>query len=336
MAAVPDEELYAYADRLKDKVVVITGAANGIGREAALQFAKYGAKVVIGDRDVEGGEQTAQAVKAAGGLAVATKCDVTNWDDQVQLFELAIATYGAVDIVVPNAGVTEGVPFDAVKLVDGLPTKPKLTTLDVNLTGVVYSIHLALHYLKLNRVEKDSLKALIMIGSMASWSGIPKAPLYTASKHAVLGIMRAMHLFLQADNIRIGTIHPFFADTNIVPVPIKLLLAGIPKAPVPRIAGAILHAASNPSVESNGSAWLLTDNGPVFQVPKEQFKEGVYEMIDARANRLLKGGQGIAFYFNFVRDIGRIFGKQLAILGVGAILAKLAYNNRDTLTKLSK
>ncbi len=77
-------------------------------------------------------------------------------------------------------------------------------------------------------------------------------------------------------------------DTNIVPVSIKLLLAGIPKAPVPRIAGAILHAASNPSVESNGSAWLLTDNGPVFQVPKEQFKEGVYEMIDARANRLLK------------------------------------------------
>ncbi|KAG9220460.1 hypothetical protein CCMSSC00406_0003916 [Pleurotus cornucopiae] len=263
MAAVPDEKLYAYADRLKDKVVVITGAANGIGKEAALQFAKYGAKVVIGDRDIEGGEQTAQAVKAAGGLAIATKCDVTNWDDQVQLFELAIATYGAVDIVVPNAGVTEGVPFDAVKLVDGLPIKPKLTTLDVNLTGVVYY-------------------------------------------------------------------------TNIVPVPIKLLLAGIPKAPVPRIAGAILHAASNPSVESNGSAWLLTDNGPVFQVPKEQFKEGVYEMIDARANRLLKGGQGIAFYLNFVRDIGRIFGKQLAILGVGAILAKLAYNNRDTLTKLLK
>jgi hypothetical protein len=77
-------------------------------------------------------------------------------------------------------------------------------------------------------------------------------------------------------------------DTAIVPVPIKLLLAGIPLANVPRIAGAIIYAATDPDPETNGSAWLLTDDGPVFMVPREEFKMGVYKMIDDRANAMIK------------------------------------------------
>ncbi|KAJ8517966.1 hypothetical protein ONZ45_g4912 [Pleurotus djamor] len=332
MALVSDEQLYAYSDRVKDKVVVITGAANGIGRETALLFAKYGAKIVIGDRDVEGGEATAQEVRAAGGKSIATKCDVTVFDDQVSLFELAMATFGSVDIVVPNAGVTEMYPFDTVKLSeDGKPLKPKMTTLDVNLTGLLYSVHLAIHYLKLQRPDLESLKALVLIGSMASWAGIPKATLYSASKHAVLGVMRSLEPMLESENIRIGTIHPFFADTNIVPTPVKLFLAGIPKVPVPRIAGAIFHVASNPKPESSGSAWLLPDDGAVFQVPKEEFKEGVYKMIDERANRLQRGAKGAVFYFNLTKDLSRIFAKPLAILGVALFVGQFVYLNREVI-----
>lgn len=76
-------------------------------------------------------------------------------------------------------------------------------------------------------------------------------------------------------------------DTNIVPIPAKLFLAGIPLTPVPRIAGAIFFSATDPSPASNGSAWLLPDNGPVFHVPREEFKMGVYKMIDDRANSLI-------------------------------------------------
>lgn len=68
----------------------------------------------------------------------------------------------------------------------------------------------------------------------------------------------------------------------------KIALAGVPKTTVERIAGAIFYAATDINEESSGSAWLLTDDGPVFQVPKEEFKLGVYGMIDVRVNAILK------------------------------------------------
>jgi hypothetical protein len=74
------------------------------------------------------------------------------------------------------------------------------------------------------------------------------------------------------------------SDTGIVPLPVKIILAGIPKTPVSRVAGAIFYAATDRDEKSNGSAWLLVDDGPVFMVPKEEFKQGVYKMIDDRAN----------------------------------------------------
>ena len=80
----------------------------------------------------------------------------------------------------------------------------------------------------------------------------------------------------------------FFLDTEIVPVSGKMFLSGIPKTPVPRIAGAIFLAATDVDMETSGSAWLLPDDGPVFRVGKEDFKLGVYKMIDERRNSLLK------------------------------------------------
>ena len=137
----------------------------------------------------------------------------------------------------------------------------------------------------------------------ASWQGIPSGELYTGSKHAVLGVMRALHPIAELKGIRVACIHPFFAgaffyvcrsfqanqsvnllDTAIVPIPVKLILAGIPLTPVPRVAGAIFKAATDPDMNTSGSSYLLLDDGPVFRVPKEEFKLGVYKMIDDRAN----------------------------------------------------
>jgi len=330
MTAIPDDKLFEHASRLQDKVVVITGAANGIGRESALRFAAHGAKVVIGDLDVAGAQKTVKDIESAGGKAVSLKCNVTMWEDQIAMFELAISRFGAVDIVVPNAGVSELGSFDAVAIKDGKPIKPDTRTLEVNLNGVLYTTHLALHYLALNRVP-GSLKSLVLIGSMASWSGIPGAAMYTASKHAVLGLMRSLYPRFQLQDMRIACIHPFFADTDIVPIPAKLFLAGIPKTPVPRIAGAVVQAATNPDPETNGCAWLLPDDGPVFMVPREEFKLGVYEMIDKRANALLKGAAGAAYYGRLAGDLVRILGKPILIAGIGAGAAKAAWDNRELL-----
>ncbi|THU96729.1 NAD-binding protein [Dendrothele bispora CBS 962.96] len=307
MSRIPDEDLLKYSNRAKGKVVLITGAANGIGKEAATRFAEAGARVIIGDLNVSGAEKTAGELQAIAGkgTSFARKCDVTNWEDLIGLYDFAIEKFGSVDIVVANAGVSEVGRFIQVDLDSrGKPVKPNLTTVNVNLVGAMYTAHLAQHYLCINREpEGTSLKAIVMIGSMASWLGIPPAPVYTAAKHGVLGVVRSLDPVLAQKNIRINAICPFFADTGIVPIPAKLFLAGIPLVPVPRIASVIFYSATNPDPETSGRAFCLLDDGPAFQVPKEEFKLGVYGMIDQRANALLRGAKGIAHYTRVLKDV---------------------------------
>lgn len=304
MTAIPDDKLFEHADRLKDKVVIITGAANGIGKEAAMRCAAFGAKVVIGDMDVVGAQKTVQDIESLGGQAISLKCDVRNWEHQVAMFDLAMSRFGSVDVVIPNAGVGERGTFLSVTFDKGKPVKPNLKTIEVNLIGVLYTSHLAMHYLTVNRTE-GSLKALVLQGSVASWVSVPFAPLYAASKHAVLGLMRTFASDLESQNIRVGSVHSFFANTGLLPLPLKVILAGIPLTPVPRVAGAIIYAATNPDPAINGSAWTLMDDGPVFMLPKEELKLGVYKVIDERYNSLYKFGKKVRLY-------SMIFNKGLA------------------------
>ncbi|KAH9055809.1 hypothetical protein EDB83DRAFT_1088739 [Lactarius deliciosus] len=312
---ISDDELFAYAERAKGKVVVLTGGANGIGKEVALAFAKYGSKVVIGDMDVSGAEAVVTSITKNGGEAVSTKCNVVNWDDQVALFELAFERYGAVDIVIPNAGINEkeeGVCSGRLTVVNGKPIAPKLTTLDVNLTAVFYTVHLGVHYVKRNRTP-DSWKAIVLLGSVASWVGITGAPQYGASKHGVLGLMRAIDPIVTPDNIRIAAIHPWFADTAILGLPVKLLLAGIPLTPVPRIAGAVFRAATDPDLATSGCPWVLPDDGPVIRVEKEALRAGVYDMLNKRIRRATSLARTIGDWVRLARDLDRIFRPVLVV-----------------------
>ena len=123
---------------------------------------------------------------------------------------------------------------------------------------------------------------------MASWTAVPGAPLYTGSKHAILGIMRsiATTASLLPKPLRLGCVHPFFADTNILSIPVKLALAGIPLTTKERVAGAIFYVATDPAESTNQGSWLLANDGPLYLVSKEEFKFGVYAMIDQRVNGL--------------------------------------------------
>jgi len=328
MSHIPDDQLFSHSARVAGKVVVITGAANGIGKETALRFASYGARIVIGDRDLRNAKVVVEEIKEAGGSAVCMKCDVVNYDDQVDMFEVALKTYGSVDIVIPNAGVSELGSFQKMEFKNGRPIKPVMATIKINLYGALYTAHLGVHYLQQNKKEGD-LKSLVFIGSVASWMGIPAGEMYSGSKHAILGVMRALHPIMELRGIRVACIHPFFADTAIVPTPVKLLLAGIPLTPVPRVAGAIFHAATDPDLSTSGSGYLLLDDGPVFMVRKEDFKEGVYKMIDNRANSaraVLTGVQAWAWFF---RDIWRIGGSTIIGLVIIVALSKVVWDNKD-------
>jgi len=157
---------------------------------------------------------------------------------------------------------------------------------------------------------------MVFLGSMASWQSIPGAPMYSASKHAILGVMRALYMPCLQDGIRVAVIHPWFADTAILPIAVKVFLAGIPLTPVERVAGAIFCAASDPDMGTSGCAWVLPDDGYVIRLEKEQLKEGVYKMLDERVKRISGAAQGVKDTVAVVRDLGRIFRKQAVVLGV--------------------
>jgi len=318
---ITDDQLFIHAQRAKGKVVVITGAASGIGREAALAFAKHGSKVVIGDMNAAGGEAVANAITKEGGKAVSIKCDVTQWDEQVALFELAIARFGSVDIVIPNAGINESeeVCWGNLKFVDGKPARPELLTLKVNMTGVIYTAHLGMYYMKHNR-PPGAWKALVMTGSMASWVGLFTAQQYTMAKHGVLGLMRSLDPVVEGKDIRTACIHPWFTETNIIDIKTKALTLGMPMTPVERVAGAIFRAATDPDPATSGCPWVLPDDGPVLLLKKEVLREGVYEMLNNRVARIQSFSSTLTFWLAVFRDLGSLL-HPLLILGVVVGLA---------------
>ncbi|KAI9456466.1 NAD(P)-binding protein [Russula earlei] len=319
-----DDQLLIYANRVKGKVVVITGGASGIGRESAKLFAKHGSKVVIGDMNAVDGAAVAKAITKEGGEATFIKCDVTNWDEQVAMFERAIERFGTVDIVIPNAGINESeeVCWGNLKFVDGKPAEPQLLTVKVNLIGVLYTTHLAMYYMKLHR-SPGAWKSLVIIGSMASWIGLFAAQQYTASKHAVLGLIRSLDPVVESENIRTACIHPWFTDTNILDWQLRTLVAGIPMTPLERVAGAIFRAATDPDPTTSGCAWLLPDDGPVLLLRKEDMREGVYDVLNKRVRRIMSFRSNVLLWLALFRDIGRVLRPVLVSGGIVGLATAL-------------
>ena len=310
MTTLQDDALYLHATRAAGKVLVITGAGNGIGREVAIKFAELGTKVVIGDLDLAAAEKTVDDIKAAGGQATAVKVNVTSWDDQCRLFEVAQSSYGSVDIVIPNAGIGESGRFGTVKFENGKPVQPNLFTLDVNLKGALYTAHLAQHYMITAEKHEGDLKSIIFMGSMASWVALPGSVQYAASKHSILGAMRSLSLPLKAQGVRVACIHPFFAETAMISPRERLMFAGIPLTPMARIVGAIVSAATDPDLNTTGSAYVLPDSGLTFRVSQEFFTLGIYGLINKRVGWFKTVGT-VFYFFNIAKDVRKaLIGKK--------------------------
>jgi len=130
--------------------------------------------------------------------------------------------------------------------------------------------------------------------------------MYSASKHAVLGLARSVAVAVKKRNIRVNVIHPFFSGrslciaprrntepeectaTGILDVPNLVFLAGIPMVPVNRIAATTVYAATHPDIETTGSVFTLIDDGSVLQLENEIIKGGVYDIVSARAARVTR------------------------------------------------
>ncbi|KAJ4304512.1 hypothetical protein N0V90_000038 [Kalmusia sp. IMI 367209] len=227
---------------VKGKTILVTGGSSGFGAGFVRKWAINGATVINGDINVEKGDALARELqKETGRKSVHfVHCDVTDWQSQVNLFKEAVrlSPHGGIDTVIANAGIQAKDRLqEPADLSAAEPREPSFKTMDVNVTGVLYTTHLAYYWLPKNPGSKacsmDSVpekqtrdRHLVLLGSIASLAPIAAAPLYGASKHAVLGLFRALRATSFTQGIRVNIVLPYFIDTTIVPPVAKLLLAG--------------------------------------------------------------------------------------------------------------
>lgn len=228
---------------IKGKTILITGGASGFGAGFFRRWAAAGATVIIGDINVAKGEQLVQGVKkeTKNPDLHFIECNVADWKSQVSFFKAAkkLSPHGGIDTVVANAGVADLDPiFENPHDLDADdPPPPDSRILDVNLTGVVYTTHLALFYLqknpgssladpKCNPADTSRDRHLLLISSAAGLLPMPGHTYYAASKHAVVGIYRSLRASSYLHGVRVNMIAPYFIDTPMMTFGAKIILAG--------------------------------------------------------------------------------------------------------------
>lgn len=190
---------------LLDKVAIITGGSSGIGESIALRFAKGGARVVVSSRDSARCEQVTNAIIARGQMSLAVPCDVTNEQQVTVLFDRTEATFGQVDIVVANAGISGG-----NKTVDQYSLELWNSVLATNLTGVFLTVREAFRRMKTRGGH------IIVTSSQAGVEGYAGKGAYCATKFGVRGLAHALAEEGRRYNVNVSTLCPGTVDTPIL------------------------------------------------------------------------------------------------------------------------
>lgn len=209
---------------LKDKIAIVTGAASGIGKEIAQEYAREGAKVVIADLALEAAEATAAEIRAAGGSAMAVAMNVTDEGQVDKGVADTVATFGGVDILISNAGIQIISP-----IVDlSLDNWRKL--LAIHLDGAFLTTRACMRAM----IQRGRGGSVIYMGSVHSHEASPlKAP-YVAAKHGLLGLAKVVAKEGAKDRIRANVICPGFVRTPLVDkqIPEQAKTLGISEADV--------------------------------------------------------------------------------------------------------
>ena len=212
---------------LEGRVSVVTGGGSGIGLATAERFATEGARVVVVDMNADAAE--AAAAKVDGMAVTADVGDGRAWD---RIVGAAEDTYGGVDIAYLNAGVTTG-EADITALTDGQYRR----VMGANVDGVVFGVRAMTPAL-----ERRGGGAIVVTASLAGLIAFPPDPIYTLTKHAVVGLVRSLSVPLRAKRVTINAVCPGIVDTPLVGEQGKQMLqaAGFPMIDPADIAAAVL------------------------------------------------------------------------------------------------
>jgi NAD(P)-dependent dehydrogenase (short-subunit alcohol dehydrogenase family) len=225
---------------LRDRVALVTGGASGLGLATVRALAAAGAEVVVADVDEDGGRAAADEV---GGHFVRT--DVSDLHANLAAAEQCVERCGGLDLVHLNAGIASGTGVGA----DFDPVRYR-RAMGVNLDGVVFGTHAVLPALRARGGG-----AIVATASLAGLTGVPLDPIYTANKHAVVGLARALGPALEADGIRFNAVCPGFAESALVaPIRDGLVAAGFPIIPAEEVAAAVMTLFTG---SMTGECWFV-------------------------------------------------------------------------------
>ena len=238
---------------LKDRVAVITGGADGIGRATAMRFAQEGAVAVIWDMNEEKGKQTAAEINAAGGKASFLKVNTSNFAEVEAASKKVVEQYGKYEILINNAGITRDSTLKKMT--------PELwqQVIDVNLTGVFYCAKCAADIM-----TEQGWGRIVNASSVVALYGNFGQTNYVATKAGLIGMTKTMARELGKKGVTVNAVAPGFILTDMVrKMPEEVLKSMEDKVPVKRLGKPEEIAAAYAFLASDDAAYI---NGTVISV----------------------------------------------------------------------
>lgn len=190
---------------VKNKVVLITGAAQGIGYEIAKDFAEQGAKVVLTDLQEDKVKASAEQLIGLGFESIGIKCDVTSEEEIVQAIQETVEHYGTLDILINNAGL------QYVSSIEEFPTEKFELLVKVMLTAPFIAIKHALPIMK-----KQGFGRIINMASINGLIGFAGKAAYNSAKHGVIGLTKVAALEAAEHGVTVNAVCPGYVDTPLV------------------------------------------------------------------------------------------------------------------------